>query len=76
MESGYSVIMLGRSAFLFLALANLSLSGVGAGAGEEQGESHQAVQTRNAGKSFLDGATLSEVCAVPECTPPPCASTR
>ena len=30
MESEYSAIMLGRSAFLFLALANLSLSGVGA----------------------------------------------
>lgn len=39
------------------------------------------VQTRNAAKSFLDGiagikAALSEVCAVPECTPPPCAPTR
>ena len=36
------------------------------------------VQTRTAAKSFLDGiagikAAVSEVCAVPECTPPPCA---
>ena len=39
------------------------------------------VQTRNAAKSFLDGiagikAAVSEVCAVPECSPPPCAPTR